>query len=126
MKPRLEDESSHVNTTEDDVILNNLKMDMEDHLFQYISPRDHSKNSQCYIEYIRKKSWGKFCYIASADYYVLLRPFARLAEVDVRIMHIAVMNLEKRLSWTEKRIKSSLLCLYDRSVETMLEINNED
>jgi hypothetical protein len=39
---------------------------------------------------------------------MLIRAFAKLAEVDVRIMHNSVLKLERRLHWIEQRIGKSL------------------
>jgi hypothetical protein len=33
---------------------------------------------------------------------MLIRSFAKLAEVDIRIMHTSVLKLERRLAWIEE------------------------
>jgi hypothetical protein len=49
---------------------------------------------------------------------MLLRAFAKLAEVDVRIMHTSVLKLERRLSCIEERIERSLNTLRNLSTGT--------
>ncbi|CAL1373853.1 unnamed protein product [Linum trigynum] len=84
-----------------------LKSDMEDDRFCYIPPRVKVKESG-YLQYTRKQDEGVLRYVAHADYYILLRSCAKVAGVDVRIMHIAVLGLERRLAWLEKRIDHCL------------------
>ncbi|OMO79041.1 hypothetical protein CCACVL1_13940 [Corchorus capsularis] len=79
-----------------------MKRNMEENLFFYIPPRVKLKRLD-YLHYMRKRDEGTLAYIAHADYYILLRSCARVAEVDVRIMHIGVLSMEKRLAWLEKR-----------------------
>ncbi|EEF39924.1 TATA box-binding protein-associated factor RNA polymerase I subunit B [Ricinus communis] len=80
-----------------------LKLDMEENRFCYIPPRVNLKRFD-YLHYVRKKDEGAFTYVAHADYYILLRACARVAQVDIRIMHIGVLSFERRLAWLEKRI----------------------
>ncbi|XP_004152882.1 TATA box-binding protein-associated factor RNA polymerase I subunit B isoform X2 [Cucumis sativus] len=84
-----------------------LKLDMEEKRFCYIPPRINPKRFD-YLHYSRKIDEGALTYAAHADYYILLRACARAAQVDIRIMHIGVLSLEKRLSWLEDRIHKSL------------------
>ncbi|XP_010527901.1 PREDICTED: TATA box-binding protein-associated factor RNA polymerase I subunit B isoform X2 [Tarenaya hassleriana] len=84
-----------------------LKRDMEENVFCYISPRVKVKRLD-YLHYVRKKEKGALNYVAHADYYILLRVCAKVAEVDVRIMHLGVLSLERRLAWLEKRIEYCL------------------
>uniref|UniRef100_A0A0A9DNX6 Uncharacterized protein n=1 Tax=Arundo donax TaxID=35708 RepID=A0A0A9DNX6_ARUDO len=81
-----------------------IKSEMQDHGFHYMPPR----KSDGYLCYRRRRLTGGFVYVAHADYYMLLRAFAKLAEVDVRIMHCSVLKLERRLAWIEERIEKSL------------------
>ncbi|XP_042981304.1 TATA box-binding protein-associated factor RNA polymerase I subunit B [Carya illinoinensis] len=84
-----------------------LKLDMEENRFCYIPPRVNVKRFD-YLHYVRKKDEGAFTYVAHADYYILLRACARVAQVDIRIMHIGVLSLERRLAWLENRIDHCL------------------
>jgi hypothetical protein len=49
---------------------------------------------------------------------MLLHAFAKLAEVDVRIMHTNVLKLERRLACIEERIERSLNTLDNLSTGT--------
>ncbi|WJX21186.1 hypothetical protein P8452_10649 [Trifolium repens] len=74
-----------------------LKLDMEENRFCYIAPSS-VKPKHDYIHYVRKKDEGALSYVAHADYYILLRAFARVAyDDDIRILHVSVLNLERRL-----------------------------
>lgn len=84
-----------------------LKSEMQEHGFHYMPPRKPRK-SDGYLRYKRRRLGGSFIYVAHADYYMLLRAFAKLAEVDVRIMHTSVLKLERRLECIEERIERSL------------------
>ncbi|CAI0451155.1 unnamed protein product [Linum tenue] len=84
-----------------------LKLNMEENRFCYIPPRVNIKRSG-YLQYSRKQDEGVLRYVAHADYYILLRSCARVAQVDIRIMHIGVLDLERRLAWLEKRIDHCL------------------
>uniref|UniRef100_A0A7N0TLG0 Uncharacterized protein n=1 Tax=Kalanchoe fedtschenkoi TaxID=63787 RepID=A0A7N0TLG0_KALFE len=90
-----------------DEAINRIKAEMEEHRFCYIPPRVNVKRHD-YLHYVRKKDEGAYTYVAHADYYILLRACARVAQVDIRIMHVGVMNLERRLAWIEKRIDHCL------------------
>lgn len=90
-----------------DGAIRRLKLDMEEKRFCYIPPRVNPKRFD-YLHYSRKIDGGALTYVAHADYYILLRACARAAQVDIRIMHIGVLSLEKRLSWLEARIHHSL------------------
>uniref|UniRef100_A0A0D9WFF3 TATA box-binding protein-associated factor RNA polymerase I subunit B n=1 Tax=Leersia perrieri TaxID=77586 RepID=A0A0D9WFF3_9ORYZ len=87
--------------------LQSIKLEMEENGFYYISPRKRLV-SDGYLHYRRKVSFGSLIYVAHADYYMLLRAFAKLAEVDVRVLHNGVLKLERRLAWIEERIGRSL------------------
>lgn len=89
--------------TIEDKAIRRLKLDMEDNRFCYIPPRSNLKRFD-YLHYARKKDEGSMIYVAHADYYILLRACARVAQVDTRIMHVGVLSLERRLDWLEKRI----------------------
>lgn len=85
-----------------------LKVDMEENHFCYRPPR---KSIRCrdYVHYSRKRQ-GVFIYAVHADYYLLVRCCAKVAEVEIRIMHTAVLRMERRLNWLEHRIDRSLFC----------------
>ncbi|CAL1379235.1 unnamed protein product [Linum trigynum] len=93
--------------TSEEIALRKLKTDMEENHFCYIPPRVNAKRSG-YLQYARKQEEGILRYVAHADYYILLRSCAKVAHVDIRIMHIAVLGLERRLAWLEKRIHHCL------------------
>ncbi|BBH03257.1 maternal effect embryo arrest 12 [Prunus dulcis] len=84
-----------------------MKLDMEEKRFFYIPPRVNLKRFD-YLHYVRKKDEGAYTYVAHADYYILLRACARVAEVEIRCMHIAVLSFERRLAWMEERINHCL------------------
>ncbi|TVU18925.1 hypothetical protein EJB05_35045, partial [Eragrostis curvula] len=94
-----------------------IKSEMQDHGFHYMPPRK-PRDSDGYLRYRRRKLMGGFVYVAHADYYMLLRAFAKLAEVDVRIMHTSVLKLERRLAFIEERIGRSLNTLKNLPSET--------
>lgn len=83
--------------------LRQLKADMNENRFVYIPPRKNVKKKDGYIRYARKKD-GAYLYAVHADYYILLRSCAKVAQVDVRTMHVGVLAFEKRLEMLEKRI----------------------
>jgi len=88
-----------------------LKSEMQDHGFHYMPPRKPRK-SDGYLRYRRRRL------NAHADYFMLLRAFAKLAEIDIRIMHISVLKLERRLACIEERIERSLNTLQNFSTGT--------
>ncbi|KAH0635620.1 hypothetical protein KY289_035535 [Solanum tuberosum] len=83
--------------------LRQLKADMKENRFVYIPPRKNVKKKDGYIRYARKKD-GAYLYAVHADYYILLRSCAKVAQVDVRTMHVGVLAFEKRLEMLERRI----------------------
>jgi hypothetical protein len=91
-----------------------LKSEMQDHGFHCMPPRKPRK-SDGYLRYRRRRLSAGFIYVAHADYYMLLRAFAKLAEVHVRIMHISVLKLERGLAFIEDRIERSLSTLQNLS-----------
>ncbi|XP_077241836.1 TATA box-binding protein-associated factor RNA polymerase I subunit B-like [Tasmannia lanceolata] len=95
--------TGHSSTTPDRA-LGRLKANMDENGFIYIPPRKPSSKKEGYLQYARKREDGKLKYVAHADYYILLRACARLVGVDVRIMHLGMLKLEKRLLWIEDRI----------------------
>ncbi|CAL4892969.1 unnamed protein product [Urochloa decumbens] len=99
-----------------------LKSEMQDHGFHYMPPRKPRK-SDGYLRYRRRLNGG-FIYVAHADYYMLLRAFAKLAEVNVRIMHISVLKLERGLACIEDRIERSLNTLQNLSSRTRDELRS--
>ncbi|WOK98339.1 TATA box-binding protein-associated factor RNA polymerase I subunit B [Canna indica] len=84
-----------------------MKLGMEENGFQYLPPRVQMR-TKGYLHYVRKKMGGKLVFAAHADYYILLRACAKLAEVDMRLMQLGVLQFERRLAWIEQRIDSSL------------------
>lgn len=93
-------------TKKDNAIMR-MKSNMEENRFCYIPPRVNVKRLD-YLHYVRKKDDGAYTYAAHADYYILLRSCARVAQVDIRVMHAGVLSFEKRLGWLEKRIDHCL------------------
>ncbi|XP_047052262.1 TATA box-binding protein-associated factor RNA polymerase I subunit B-like [Lolium rigidum] len=92
--------------------IRSINSEMEDHGFCYMPPRKRPR-SDGYLHYRRKTTAGSLACIGHADYYMLIRSFAKLAEVDVRIMHDSVLKLERRLAWIEERIGVSLDALHN-------------
>ncbi|KAL0402664.1 UNVERIFIED_CONTAM: TATA box-binding protein-associated factor RNA polymerase I subunit B [Sesamum latifolium] len=89
-----------------DKAIRQLKLDMEENKFCYIPPRIKVKRKD-YLHYARRRK-DVYIYAVHADYYILLRSCAKAAQVDPRIMHIAVLGLERRLHWLEKGMDASL------------------
>ncbi|KAL3520479.1 hypothetical protein ACH5RR_018628 [Cinchona calisaya] len=90
-----------------DDAIRKLKLDMEENRFSYIPPRRQIKNLE-YILYARKKKEGSYVYAAHADYYILLRACAKVAQVDLRSLHAGVLNFERRLKQLEEKIDKCL------------------
>ncbi|KAJ1440932.1 Transcription initiation factor Rrn7, Zinc-finger [Sesbania bispinosa] len=108
-----EDSDSHEHSSEKSCVkeaIRRMKLEMEENRFCYIPPSVRLKRLD-YLHYVRKRAEGALTYVAHADYYILLRACARVAQVDIRILHIGVLSLEKRLAWLEKRIDQ---CLYSK------------
>ncbi|XVE91490.1 hypothetical protein REPUB_Repub01dG0014700 [Reevesia pubescens] len=84
-----------------------MKRNMEENRFSYIPPRVKLKRLD-YLHYARKRDGGAMTYVAHADYYILLRSCARVADVDMRNMHVGILSMERRLAWLEKRIDHCL------------------
>ncbi|CAL5396266.1 unnamed protein product [Camellia sinensis] len=93
--------------TRKDRAIRQMKSNMEENRFCYIPPRVNVKRLD-YLYYVRKKDEGAYTYAAHADYYILLRSCARVAQVDIRVMHAGVLSFERRLGWFEKRIDHCL------------------
>ncbi|KAK6136699.1 hypothetical protein DH2020_029527 [Rehmannia glutinosa] len=89
-----------------DEAIRQLKLDMEDNKFCYIPPRVKVKRKD-YLHYARRRK-EVYVYAVHADYYILLRSCAKVAQVETRVMHVAVLSLERRLKWLEKRVDSLL------------------
>lgn len=105
---------------------------MEENKFSYIPPRTKVKRHD-YLHYTRKKGDGAYVYAAHADYYILLRSCARVAQLDVRSMHVAVLSFERRLGWLEKNIQHSLkqmpsneACQFCHDDEIIENVPNDD
>lgn len=84
-----------------------MKKNMEQNMFIYIPPRVKLRRLD-YLHYARKNNEGALTYVAHADYYILLCSCARVAEVDMRLMHVGLLSMERRLAWLEKRIDHCL------------------
>lgn len=84
-----------------------MKLSMEESGFYYLPPRVQ-KRTDGYLHYKRKRLDGKLICVAHADYYIVLRACAKVAQVDMRMMHLGVLKFERRLAWIEQRIDSSL------------------
>ncbi|GKD39720.1 TATA box-binding protein-associated factor RNA polymerase I subunit B isoform X1, partial [Tanacetum coccineum] len=95
---------------------------MEENRFCYIPPRKRVQRLD-YLHYTRKKGDGTYVYAAHADYYILLRSCARVAQLDVRTMHAAVLTFERRLNWLEKNIDH---CLNDAPPYEACELCHDD
>ncbi|KAK7312294.1 hypothetical protein VNO77_36059 [Canavalia gladiata] len=105
-----EDSDSHEHSSGKSLVkeaIRQMKLDMEENRFYYIPPSVKPKKLD-YLHYVRKRDEGALTYVAHADYYILLRACARIAQVDIRILHIGVLSLERRLAWLENRIDQSL------------------
>ncbi|XP_026400997.1 TATA box-binding protein-associated factor RNA polymerase I subunit B-like [Papaver somniferum] len=90
--------------------LNWLKSNMKENGFYYIPPRHPGtvKNVN-YLHYETKKNaGGTRIFAAHADYYILLRVCALVAEADIQYMYKATSKFEKRLAWLEKNIDRTL------------------
>ncbi|CAE6200545.1 unnamed protein product [Arabidopsis arenosa] len=101
-----------------------LITDTGENLFCYIPLRVKVKRLH-YLQYVRKKGDGALIYAAHADYYLLLRVCAKVAEIDARNMHRGVLSFERRFAWIEKRIDHVLHLtppfISTRDTETRLE-----
>ncbi|GER50310.1 TATA box-binding protein-associated factor RNApolymerase I subunit B [Striga asiatica] len=89
-----------------DKAIRQLQLDMDDNKFSYIPPRVNVKVTD-YVHYARKRK-EVLIYAVHADYYILLRSCAKVARVEARVMHTAVLSLERKLRWLEKRVDSLL------------------
>ncbi|KAL6517349.1 hypothetical protein OROMI_033050 [Orobanche minor] len=89
-----------------DEAIRRLKSDMEDNIFCYIPPRVKVKRKD-HLHYARRRK-DVYVYAVHADYYILLRSCAKVAQVEMRVMHGAVLSLERRLQWLEQRVDSLL------------------
>ncbi|XAR56001.1 hypothetical protein NMG60_11036272 [Bertholletia excelsa] len=105
-----------------DKAIRRMKSNMEENRFCYIPPRVNIKRLD-YLHYVRKKDAGAYIYAAHADYYILLRSCARVAQVDIRVMHAGVLSFERRLGWLEKRID---YCLHLTPPKESCEVFNEE
>ncbi|CAK8576647.1 unnamed protein product [Lathyrus sativus] len=104
----LSDTNSSKSLPDGEAVIRQLKLDMEENRFCYIPP-NVKRTKLDYVHYVRKKDKGALSYVAHADYYILLRAFARVAyDNDIRILHIGVLSLERRLVWLEKKIGQCL------------------
>ncbi|KAJ3707963.1 hypothetical protein LUZ61_011668 [Rhynchospora tenuis] len=93
--------------------LDRMRFEMEENWFCYLAPVSRRK-SKGYISYRRVKD-RVFIYAVHADYYILLRALAKLAKVDMRLLHASTLELERKLTWIEGKIRTSLNVPKDRS-----------
>ncbi|KAK1376478.1 TATA box-binding protein-associated factor RNA polymerase I subunit B [Heracleum sosnowskyi] len=119
------------NKSDREEAVNRLKSTMEENRFCYIPPRDKC-NDMNYLYYARKNDEGGFTYTAHADYYILLRSCARVAQIDIRCLHAGVLGFERRLACTEKIIDHFLnvklptdTCEFCRDDEVEVNANDE-
>ncbi|CAN8266694.1 unnamed protein product [Cochlearia groenlandica] len=87
--------------------ISRLITEMRGDSFCYIPPRVKVKKQE-YLHYTRRKEDGGLIYAAHADYYILLRACAGVAEIDVRNMHRGVLSFERRLGLIEKKLEQVL------------------
>ncbi|CAI9094516.1 OLC1v1030269C1 [Oldenlandia corymbosa var. corymbosa] len=92
-----------------DEAIRQLKLDMDENRFSYIPPRRQTKKLG-YIYYSRKKMEGSYVYACHADYYILLRACAGVAQIDPRVLHFGVLKLERRLKQLEGMIDQLYHC----------------
>ncbi|KAA8529425.1 hypothetical protein F0562_033776 [Nyssa sinensis] len=90
-----------------DRAIRQMKLNMEENKFCYIPHRVYVRVSD-YLHYARKREEGALTYAAHADYYILLRSCAKVAQVDIRVLHLGVLSFERRLAWLENRIDHCL------------------
>ncbi|KAL6971783.1 hypothetical protein U1Q18_031464 [Sarracenia purpurea var. burkii] len=102
-----ENRSTSTKGDKDGGVVRRMKANMEENRFCYIPPRVNVKRLD-YLHYVRKKDAGSYSYAVHADYYILLRSCARVALVDIKVMHTGVLSFERRLDWLEKRIDHCL------------------
>ncbi|KAJ4749278.1 TATA box-binding protein-associated factor RNA polymerase I subunit B [Rhynchospora pubera] len=93
--------------------LDRMRFEMEENWFCYLAPVSRRK-SKGYISYTRAKD-NFFMYAVHADYYILLRALAKLAKVDMRLLHDSTLELERKLTWIEGKIRTSLNVPKDQS-----------
>ncbi|KAI3874311.1 hypothetical protein MKX03_019459 [Papaver bracteatum] len=93
--------------------LNRLKLNMKENEFYYTTPRGGKAKTSKYLYYAPKKTSGPRIFVVHADYYILLRVCALVAEADVQDMHQAILMFEKRLAWIDGNIDKILKSLGD-------------
>ncbi|KAL8111974.1 hypothetical protein AgCh_019612 [Apium graveolens] len=106
-RPNCSSSKHSCNESDRDEAVNRLKSNMEENRFCYIPPRDKCNDTK-YLHYARKKDEGAYTYAAHADYYILLRACARVAQIDIRCLHAGVLGFERRLALLEKNIDRCL------------------
>ncbi|KAJ1703654.1 hypothetical protein LUZ63_003433 [Rhynchospora breviuscula] len=93
--------------------LETMRFEMENNWFCYLDPVSKRK-SKGYISYKRVRD-RFLIYAVHADYYILLRALAKLAKVDMRLLHDSTLELERKLTWIEKKITASMNVPKDQS-----------
>ncbi|KAI3932300.1 hypothetical protein MKW98_025020 [Papaver atlanticum] len=93
--------------------LNRLKLNMKENEFYYTPPRGDNAKTYKYLYYAPKNTSGPRIFVVNADYYILLRVCALVAEADVQDMHQAILMFEKRLAWIDGNIDKILKSLGD-------------
>lgn len=66
-------------------------------------PPRNCPRSDGYLHYRKETITCSLVCVGHADYYMLIRSFAKLAEVDIRVIHASVLKLERRLVWIQER-----------------------
>ncbi|CAH9085273.1 unnamed protein product [Cuscuta europaea] len=91
-----------------DRAIRQMKSNMEENLFSYLPPIKSTLKNHGYIRYARKKD-GALIYAVHADYYIILRSCAQVAQIDMRTLHMGVLTFQRWLEKIEKRIDACLL-----------------
>ncbi|KAI4993119.1 hypothetical protein ZWY2020_007432 [Hordeum vulgare] len=85
-----------------------IESETEDQGFCYMPPTPSKcPSSDGYLHYRKKTITGSLVCVGHADYYMLIRSFSKLAEVDIRVVHASVLKLKRRLAWIEEIIGGS-------------------
>ncbi|CAH9085641.1 unnamed protein product [Cuscuta epithymum] len=80
-----------------------MKSNMEENRFSYLPPIKSTLKNHGYIRYARRKD-GALIYAVHADYYIILRSCAQIAQIDMRTLHMGVLTFQRWLEQMEKKI----------------------
>ncbi|CAH9147253.1 unnamed protein product [Cuscuta epithymum] len=86
-----------------DQAVRQMKSNMEENRFSYLPPIKSTSKNHGYIRYARKKD-GALIYAVHADYYIILRSCAQIAQIDMRTLHMGVLTFQRWLEQIEKKI----------------------